>query len=54
MRFALLEAKYALATIVKKFILLPSNKTVEPLKADPKSGITYPLHGLYAKVEHRP
>lgn len=52
MRFALLEAKCALATIVKNFTLLPSSKTKEPLTIDPMSGITYPK-GLYARVEHR-
>ena len=52
MRFALLEAKCALATIVKNFTLLPSSKTKEPLVIDPMQGITYPK-GLYARVERR-
>ena len=53
MRFALLEAKYALASIVRKFNLLPSEKTVEPVKADPEAAITYAKNGLYARVESR-
>ena len=53
MRFALLEAKYALATIIKNYNLSPSAKTVEPVVVDPQSGITYALHGLYAKVTPR-
>ena len=53
MRFALLEAKCALATVVKNFTLLPSGKTKEPIEIDPISAITYPKHGLYARVERR-
>ena len=33
MRFALMEAKLALANIVRKFTLIPSSKTKEPLDA---------------------
>ena len=53
MRFALVEAKIALARIVKEFVILPSNKTQEPLKDDPTNGISYPEHGLYIKLEKR-
>ena len=42
MRFALLEAKLALSNIVRKFNLIPSTKTNEPLDTDPKSVIAYP------------
>lgn len=53
MRFALLEAKLALANMVRKFTLLPSEKTKEPLELDPQSGIAYPKNGLYIKLEKR-
>ena len=53
MRFALLEAKLALANIVRKFNLIPSEKTKEPLELDPTSGIAYVKDGLYIKVEKR-
>ena len=53
MRFALVEAKMALARIVKEFIILPSNKTQEPLKDDPQNAISYPQDGLYVRVEKR-
>ena len=53
MRFALLEAKLALSNIVRKFNLIPSTKTNEPLDTDPKSAIAYPKRRLYIKVEKR-
>ena len=53
MRFALLEAKLALANVVKRYTLLPSSKTVEPLELDPISGIAYVKNGLYMQVEKR-
>ena len=53
MRFALMEAKLGLANVVRKYTLLPSDKTVEPLKLDPQSGIAYVKDGLHIKVERR-
>ena len=53
MRFALMEAKLGLANIVRKFNLLSSDKTVEPLQLDPSSGIAYVKDGLYINVEKR-
>ena len=53
MRFALVEAKMALARIVKEFLILPSNKTQEPLKDEPQNAISYPQGGLYVRVEKR-
>ena len=54
MRFALMEAKLGLANIVRKFNLLPSDKTVEPLQLDPQSGVVaYVKDGLNIKVEKR-
>ncbi len=53
MRFALMEAKLALANIVRKFNLIPSEKTKEPLQLDPYAGIAYVKDGLHVKVEKR-
>ena len=53
MRFALLEAKLALANIVRKFTILPSDKTKKPLVLDPQAQIAYPKDGLYIKLEKR-
>ena len=53
MRFALLEAKLALANIVRRYILHPSTKTVEPYILDPKSGISYVKDGLFVQLEKR-
>ena len=55
MRFALMEAKLGLANIVRKFNLLPSDKTVEPLQLEPAPIITpaYVKGGLYVNVEKR-
>ena len=53
MRFALMEAKLGLANIVRRFNLLPSGKTVEPLQLDPKTLIPYVKGGLFVKVEQR-
>ena len=51
MRFALMEAKLALANIIRRYNLVPSDKTIEPLKLDPMAAITYVKDGLYVKVE---
>ena len=51
MRFALYEAKLALANIIRRFALVPSDKTKEPLELDPYSGIAYVKHGLYVYAE---
>ena len=53
MRFALLEAKLALANIVRRYILHPSTKTVEPYILDPKSGISYVKDGLFVQLDKR-
>lgn len=53
MRFALLEAKVGLATIIKNYSLLPSEKTKEPLELDPEAGIAYVKDGLYVRAEKR-
>ena len=48
-----MEAKLGLANIVRRFNLLPSGKTVEPLQLDPKTLIPYVKGGLFVKVERR-
>ena len=53
MRFALLEAKLALAKIVLRFNLVPSDKTKEPFVMDRNQVITYPQDGIYIKLEKR-
>ena len=53
MRFALLEAKLALANMVRRYNLIPSLKTQEPLELDPRTSIAYVKHGLYMKIEKR-
>ena len=52
MRFALLEAKLALASIVRRFSLLPSNKTVNPHIMDPKAFVAYPKNGLFIGLKY--
>ena len=47
MRFALLEAKLALASIIRKFTLIPSDKTGDPTIIDPMAFVAYPQNGLY-------
>jgi len=51
MRFALIEAKLALANIVHKFSLIPSEKTKEPLVMCPINALTYPKDGLHVRLE---
>ena len=53
MRFALLEAKVALAKIVMSYNLTLSSKTKEPLTLDPKQLVSYPKDGIYLKLEKR-
>lgn len=53
MRLALLEAKLALASVVKEYRILPSSKTIEPMVLDPKQSIKYPKSGLYVRLEPR-
>ena len=39
MRFALMEAKIALAYVVRNFLIEPSEKTPVPLNVDPNFGV---------------
>ena len=53
MRFALLEAKLALASIIQRFHLMLSAKTEEVLEQDPTTVMPYAKGGLYIKLERR-
>ena len=53
MRFALLEAKVAVMTILHKFSFKPGTKTIEPLVLDANQTLDYPKGGLWAFVEAR-
>lgn len=53
MRFALLEAKIALAAVLRKFKLVRSEKTKEPLEIDASSQLAYIKGGLWIKAEER-
>ena len=53
MRFALLEAKLAMSKILKRYTILPSQKTKEPIRIDPTFLVTYAKDGLYVKLERR-
>jgi len=53
MRFALLEAKIALAAVLRKFNLVRSEKTKEPLEIDVASQLAYVNGGLWVKAVER-
>ena len=53
MRFALLEAKLAMTRILKRYTILPSEKTKEPVCIDTSSPIAYAKDGLYLKLDRR-
>ena len=53
MRFALLEAKVAIAMLMRKFNFLPSNKNPDKLELDPTSQLGYIKNGVYANIELR-
>merc|ERR550519_3061391 len=53
MRFALLEAKVALAAVLRRFVLLRSDKTKEPLELDVTSQLGYVVGGLWIGAEER-
>ena len=53
MRFALLEAKLALASIIQRFHLMLSEKTAEVLEQDPATIMPYAKGGLHLKLERR-
>ena len=53
MRFALLEAKLALASIIQRFHLMPCEKTAEVLEKDLTTVMPYAKGGLHIKLERR-
>ena len=53
MRFALLEAKLALASIIQRFHLMLSEKTAEVLEQDPTTIMPYAKGGLHLKLQRR-
>ena len=53
MRFALMEAKLALATLLRKFSLVKCEKTAEKIELDPKSILGGNKGGLWVKAEKR-
>jgi hypothetical protein len=53
MRFALLEAKVGLMTVVRHFDLQPCSKTVEKIELDPKAGLSGNKGGLWVKAQAR-
>ena len=53
MRLALLETKMAMTKILKRYTILPSEKTREPVCFDPSSIVTYAKDGLFLTLERR-
>jgi len=53
MRFALMEAKLALAHVLRRYNLLPGEKTEEKVEVDHLSVVGAAKNGLWAKVERR-
>lgn len=51
MRFAQLQAKYALAIVVEAFELSLNPKTIEPIRVDPKSPNLHVKGGLYVNFK---
>ncbi len=53
MRFALLEAKVALSSVVRQFDLNVCSKTVDKIELDPKSTLGGNIGGLWVKAAPR-
>ena len=53
MRFALLEAKVAVLSVLRKYSFMPGTKTKEPLVIDAKNKLGWVVGGLWANVEAR-
>jgi len=53
MRFALLEAKVAVLTVLRKFTFTPGTKTQVPLVLDAENQLAWAKGGLWAKVVKR-
>ncbi len=50
MRFALLEAKVALSSVIRQFDLGVCSKTVEKIELDPKAELGLNIGGLWVKA----
>lgn len=53
MRFAVLEMKLALATILYKYEIGPCSKTKDPLELDPTAFILAPKNGIWIQMKQR-
>ena len=53
MRFALLEAKVAVISVLRKFSFKPGTKTKEPFVYDPELELAWVKDGLWVQVEAR-
>ena len=53
MRFALLEAKVAVITVLTKFSFKRGTKTQEPLVLDAENQAAWPKGGLWVRIEKR-
>ena len=53
MRFALLEAKVAVLSVLRKFSFKPGTKTTEPLVYDPEMELMWSKDGLWVHIEAR-
>jgi len=53
MRFALLEAKVAVMSIMREYSFKPGTKTTEPLELDGESSLAWIKGGLWATIERR-
>ena len=53
MKFALVEMKLVMTRILKRYTILPSDKTKEPVRIDPYAPIAYAKDGLFIKLERR-
>ena len=53
MRFAQLEAKMALATVLRKYTFKACPKTVDEIELDPQSMLNGNIGGLWVKIERR-
>lgn len=51
MRFGLVQTKFAIATIVKNFLVLPEAQTQRPLKFDMKSPANENPGGIWVKYQ---
>ncbi|XP_058460161.1 probable cytochrome P450 6a14 [Malaya genurostris] len=51
LRFGVMQAKVGLITLLRSFRFLPSSRTPDTIRFDPKSFVLSPIEGNYLKVE---